>query len=253
MMGEYELLMDLITKRMSVRKFKPDPIPEEYLGKVLEAARWAMSGANSQPWEFVVVRDPEVKKELYGAYIDINTRYMFWMEQQRPIELRHPSYQVPGDAQEQLRTVLGREGWANAPALIVVLGDGRKQWGTVMGAHTFGRGMTHLTDGLSNASQNIQLAAASLGLGSQWVTIHIQEPFKKILGVPDLHYIHVIIPLGYPAVERRPGYRREISTMVHYDRYNMDKYLPDDKFIDFIKELRQGTKPKYKSSYGEKK
>jgi nitroreductase len=55
---DYELLYDIIRRRSSIRKLKPDPIPVEYIDKILEAGRWAMSGANSQPWEYFVVKDP---------------------------------------------------------------------------------------------------------------------------------------------------------------------------------------------------
>src|SRR5215470_4981040 len=82
-MGEknatYKMLLDLVKTRMSVRKFRPDPIPEDTINKILEVARWAMSGANSQPWEFVVVTDPKIKKELRDAYSEYNTDFIFWM------------------------------------------------------------------------------------------------------------------------------------------------------------------------------
>ena len=54
---DYDHLYDILAKRMSIRRLKPDPIPDDYVHKILEAGRWAMSGANSQPWEFVVVKD----------------------------------------------------------------------------------------------------------------------------------------------------------------------------------------------------
>ena len=82
----------LVKTRMSVRKFRPDPIPEDTINKILEVA-WAMSGANSQPWEFVVVTDPD-QKTTCDAYSEHNTDLIFWMEQQREYSLRHPSYQV---------------------------------------------------------------------------------------------------------------------------------------------------------------
>lgn len=248
--NEYQSLLNLLKARTSVRRFKPDPIPEGHINKVLETGRWAMSGANSQPWEFIVVRDPSIKAELYKAYIEINSEFIFWMEQQRLPELRHPSYQIPGTVEEQYRAIRSRQGWKTAPSLIVVLGDGRKQWGTVLGAHTFGIGMTHLTDGLANACQIMHLAAAALGLGSQWVTIHVQEPFKQILGVPATFILYAIIPLGYPAAEKKTGHRRELSSLVHYDRYDMNKYLPDAKVVDYLYQLRQSTRPKYAASYG---
>ena len=53
---------DFIRNRRSVRRFKQDPIPDEYVEKILDAGRWAMSGANAQPWEFIVVKDRETKE-----------------------------------------------------------------------------------------------------------------------------------------------------------------------------------------------
>ena len=61
---EYEQFRELFTRRMSMRDLRPDPVPDTYIDKILEAGRWAMSGANSQPWEFIVVRDPQVKQAL---------------------------------------------------------------------------------------------------------------------------------------------------------------------------------------------
>jgi len=245
---EWRVLHDLITTRMSVRRFKTDPIPDDAVEKILEVARWAMSGANSQPWEFIVVKDPAIKRRLRDAYSEYNTDYIFWMEQQREHNLRHPSYQVKGDPQEQLKLNKSKANWHLAPALIVVLGDGRRQWGTVMGAHTFGRDQSHLTDGLANASFLIHLAAASLGLVSEWVSIHIQEPFKRILGVPDLLTLYLIIPIGLPDVEPRPGVRRPLEEIVHYDHYDMSKYMSNEESLRYLYRLRETTLTKYSSS-----
>lgn len=245
---EWRLLHDLVTTRMSVRKFRPDPIPDEAIDKILEVARWAMSGANSQPWEFIIVKDPGIKRELRDAYAENNVDYIFWMEQQREHDLRHPSYQVKGDPREQLAFNKNKSNWHLAPALIVILGDGRRQWGTVMGAHTFGRDQSHLTDGLANVSFLIHLAAASLGLASEWVSIHVQEPFKRILGVPDLLTFYLIIPIGYPAVGPRPGVRRPLEEIVHRDRYDMSKYLSNEESLRYLYRLREATLSKYASS-----
>src|SRR5262245_51967536 len=133
--AEYEQFRELFTRRMSIRDLKPDPVPEPFIEKILEAGRWAMSGANSQPWEFIVVRDPQVKQELVNAYVNVNSEFIFWMEQMRQTELRHPAFQVQGDPAEQWDKIRTRHtAWGKAPLLIVILGDGRRQWGTVMGA-----------------------------------------------------------------------------------------------------------------------
>lgn len=61
---EFDEFLKLLRKRRSVRMFKPDPVPDEYVEKILEAGRWAMSGANAQPWEFIVVRKHGLKEKL---------------------------------------------------------------------------------------------------------------------------------------------------------------------------------------------
>src|SRR5262249_44118104 len=136
--GDYDTLLELVRNRVSVRKLKPDPIPDEYVEKILEIGRWAMSGANGQPWEFVVVKDPKIKQELFRVYIEENTDFIYWMEQQRDFKLRHPAYQMT--AEESVEKQRKGEGWSRAPVLIVILGDGRRQWATVQGAPPVGPG-----------------------------------------------------------------------------------------------------------------
>ena len=60
----YDSFLELAKNRRSIRRFKPDPIPDEYVDKIIEAARWAPSGFNSQPWEFVVIKDKKLKDEV---------------------------------------------------------------------------------------------------------------------------------------------------------------------------------------------
>ena len=66
---EYESLLELVKQRRSIHRFKTDPIPDEYVEKILEVARWAPSGMNMQPWEFVVVKEPELRAQIV-KYID---------------------------------------------------------------------------------------------------------------------------------------------------------------------------------------
>src|SRR5258705_11508210 len=132
----YDLLYDIIRRRASVRKLKPDPIPEEYIGKILEAGRWAMSGANSQPWEYIVVKDPKVKKDLFRCYSEDNTDFIYWMEQQRVFELRHPAYQMTADEAVERQRRGG--GWWAGPGARGGGGDGPGQRGAAREGHTIG-------------------------------------------------------------------------------------------------------------------
>ena len=58
---DYDSLLDLVKVRRSIRRFKPDPIPDGHIDKIIEVARWAPSGFNQQPWEFVVIKDKKLK------------------------------------------------------------------------------------------------------------------------------------------------------------------------------------------------
>src|SRR3954453_15151474 len=175
-----------------------------------------------------------------------NMDFIYWMEKQRRLDLRHPAFQVKdvSDPHKELSIIQNKQNWWEAPVHIVVLGDGRRQWGTVQGAHTFGRGQTHLWDSLANCSQLIHLAAASLGLGAQWVTIHIPEAFTKVLDTPSLLTFYLIIPLGWPAVGRRPGWRREPNGMVHHGGYDRSLYMTDEDASNSLRQLRGAPLPK---------
>src|SRR5690348_3381702 len=77
--ARYEKLIDVIRSRMTNRAFAPCDIPLEHFKMILEAARHAPSGANSQPWHYVVVRDPAVKQTIGQCFLE---------EEQRRVKLR---------------------------------------------------------------------------------------------------------------------------------------------------------------------
>lgn len=68
----YDSLLELFKNRRSTRKFKPEPLPDEYIEKIIEAARWAPSAANSQPWEFIVVKKPELRTRIIELLEEVN-------------------------------------------------------------------------------------------------------------------------------------------------------------------------------------
>jgi len=237
---KYDDFMKLLKYRRSIRKFKPDPIPDEYVTKILDAAHYAMSGANSQPWEFIVVKDPKVKEMVYKAYLEAH-EYVYHIEQQRIQEYRLPAFDVTSSEKDKTVEMLG--GWKDAPVYIAVLQDRRKQWGSVLLANQNGR-VLPLTMG--HCSAVIHLAAASLGLGSQRVDFGIQQPFREILGYPEPLELDVIIPIGYRAYEPGPPHRLPLDELVHYDRYDMRKYMRHEDFLQHLKRIRMLGKPGYR-------
>ena len=57
-------ILDVLSSRKSIRRYLPDPVPDDLIDKILEAGRWAPTGENYQPWRFIVIRDPETKNKI---------------------------------------------------------------------------------------------------------------------------------------------------------------------------------------------
>lgn len=244
---KYEDFLALLKYRRSIRSFKPDPIPEDYVTKVLDAARFAMSGANSQPWEFIVVRDPEIKRKVFAAY-QAGWEHTWSIEQQRIPEYRHPAFNVPAEEKDKARAMIGS--WGEAPVYLVVLFDPRKQYGTV----EIGRMILNKTlfSSTGHLGMVIHLAAASLGLGSQRVDVGQQMAFREILGYPEPLEIDSIVPIGYRPYEPGPPQRWPLKEMVHFDKYDMKKYLKPEDFMKYLGRIRKLARPGYRIVVGEK-
>ena len=224
--------LELARRRRSIRRFKPDPIPDEDIKKILEAARWAMSGANAQPWEFVIIKDQETKERMVEAlsyYREMNSV----VEQIRVQELRHPGHRT-GTPE-----IAWGNAWGNAPVIIAVLGDVR----TMQASSLVFRFFEHHTvdQNLANATHMMHLAAATLGLGARWVALTqpMGEALKPILGVPPVIRVFTLIPIGYPAYQPTSMYRRVLSELVHYEKYDMSRFREQKDIQEYIKHLRQ--------------
>jgi 5,6-dimethylbenzimidazole synthase len=226
----------LVKTRRSRRKYKPDPIPDESIRRILDTARYAMSGANAQPWEFIVVKDPKVKLAMAEIFLKTRDEH-YYLEQMRAPDL------IPGALKNFPK---GLPAFKDAPALIVVLGDRRTFIGSVIAGSYIGNGGSidaTFQKGMGNVTMLIQLAAASMGLGSQWITVidNYAIELRPLLGVPSCMQIHHIVPIGYPADTLKPSYRRSLDEIIHFDKYDMSKFRSGDKIVDFIRNLRENT------------
>ena len=112
---DYEGLLELVKKRRSTYGYKPDTVPDELIDKVFEAARWAPSGANSQPWEFVVVKRKELRERIVEFFKE-QGEISYHVEQTRARDRRFPKY---------LKPPKGTPGFAVAPVYIIACGDPR--------------------------------------------------------------------------------------------------------------------------------
>src|SRR3989304_1792587 len=155
---DYNGFIQLVIKRRSIRNFKPEPIPDDYVEKIIEAARFAPSGANSQPWEFVVVKEKELKDKIVDI-VKEGSNSSFKIGQTRPPEERHPA---------DNRTV-GATGFKDAPVFIILFGDRRLMDTFPLSAY-LNNGEEILVSSLASTFLYMNLAATSLGLASQWVS-----------------------------------------------------------------------------------
>ncbi len=186
-----------------------------------------MSGANSQPWEFIVIRNKETISRMADTFLHY-AKMQSIVEMTRVPEFRHPTGgKTPTD-------VL----WRYAPLIIAVLGDMRvMQISTISQrlyeSHTFDQNM-------ANTVLMIHLAAAALDLGAQWVSLDPprQEALKPILGIPPEIRLFSLVPLGHPAHQPK-GHRRELGELVHHEKYDLSRLRSQEAIQEFVKYLRQ--------------
>ena len=194
-------LFETIYAQRAIRHLKPDPIPDDVLEQVLAAALRAPSGGNSQPWAFVVVRDPELKRQLAVWYKD------FWDNVYSKRTDRHGT-RVFRSAEHLVHH------FAEAPVVVVPCIRGSK-----------GGAGDKLTTGASiyPAVQNMMLAAVGLGIGTVITTFlqNHEDEVKALLGIPDGYQTACAVPMGYPSGEEAFGGARRLplSEVVHHDRW----------------------------------
>ncbi len=234
---------EVVRRRRSIRRFKPDPVPDEYIEKILEAGRWACSGANAQPWEFIVVKDKETKDKIADFYM-VHLKHTWDIEKTRIRELRHPRF-VDGPP-----TPSEGVGFKDAPVFIIVCGDPRTVQASVLITHFLpneGGPMAHLLKNMGNVTQIMLLAATALGLGSRWVSVNVttEARLKVLLDVPEELSVPTIVPIGYPAYEPPSSYRRDLKEIIHFEKYDQSKYRSGDDIYNFLLTLRQRTKAAY--------
>jgi len=196
-------LLDGINSLRSVRKFKPDPVPEDKIRIILESASKAASGSNTQPWEFVVVRDANVKTRLKEPMLRT------WLERLAGSSGMSPRMRdVYDEATEMLRNT------EKVPVIIYCCVDLTR----------VGKSEEVKYASIYPAVQNLMLAAHALGLAT-CLTVHGSTPtrgepeVKKTLGIPGHVKLACLVYLGYPAVQLGSPKRKPIEKFVHYDRW----------------------------------
>jgi nitroreductase len=186
--------LEAINNRRSVRKYKTDSVDDKTLETILEAARLAPSWSNTQCWKFIIVRDSELKAQLADT-IQIN-----------PLMGRNPAVKA----------------FTIAPVVIVACAE-KGVSGLFNGKTATDKGEWWFLFDVALAMENLVLAATSLGLGTVHVALFDASKVAAILGVPDGYHVVEMTPLGYPEYQPEPRPRKNLSEIVFYEKFGLEK------------------------------
>jgi nitroreductase len=195
---------DAIEKRRSIRKFKGDPVPDEHITALIEAARLAPSGSNTQPWRFKIVSDDETKAKLVVA------AYHQSFVAQAPVVLvccadLHGYFEgITARSQD-----FGKEG-ALEETMVRLLRERAEQLKT-MNVQDLAPGIAF---NVAIAVEHIVLRALDFGLGSCWVRMIDEQKIKDIFGWGNSMHVVALLPLGYPDEDPAPRKRRTIEEII---------------------------------------
>ena len=225
----YNALMDVIQSRMTNRAFVQNyTVPREHFEMILEAARHGPSGANAQPWHYIIVNDSTVREALTKCFLD---------EQQHRAKLRM-GFPTPNYS-----------GVKTAPGLIVVCCDYR-----------FVRAFPVLLDGsaedklyqqnaerillqsVAASTMSAHLAAAALGYAVWWITAvgqeDIQTRIKPLLGVPQDLSIIDIMCFGPPLKPSYKRWKKTLDQIMNWERLNPANYMTIEQIDEWIENTR---------------
>lgn len=233
------LLFDIMYTCRAMRRLRPDPIPEELLLQLVDAALHGPSGSNAQNWRFLIVRDGEQKRKMQALW---RRTWSFYQNTLAKAELR-PN-EKPQDRLKGASTgTYMVEHIHETPALICVCVAKDDALAKVLASpatlreavRSFGVGgairlavggarMRGLVDGSTAypAVQNLLLAARALGLGAVLTTPQFFVPgeFEAVLGIPSTVTLAAVIPVGYPLGKFGPVNRPDPRRVVSWDRYS---------------------------------
>jgi nitroreductase len=230
-------ILEVMATMRAMRRLKPDPVPDELLKQLVEAATWAPSGGNVQAFSFVVVTDRDQMARLAELWRVVCDFYLASFATVTPDHMSHERYDRLKDAVR-----FQRDHFHETPAVIVACYELsawaarlRRQWRRFADsirklgprrAATLAAGLPAFGARSEAASvypgvQNLLLTARTLGLAATLTTWHLAlEPeFKAVLGIPRSVKTFAVVPVGWPRGNFGPVVRRPAAEVIHRDRW----------------------------------
>lgn len=214
-MGEIGLFEAMRTTR-AVRRLRSDPVPDEVLRRVIEAATWAPSGGNRQPWRIIAVRDGEKKRRLRDLYVDTWKPYA--RGQRQALEQLAPEARTRGERALRAADHLA-EHLHEAPVILVFCFNPH-----LLAITDLNLGRPSVVGGASiyPAVQNLLLACRAEGLGCTLTTLlcMFEAEIRPLLEIPEPWATCAFVPVGYPSgTGHGPVSRKGVEEMSYADRW----------------------------------
>lgn len=178
-------MLECVVKRRSVRKFQDRDVEDEKILQMIESARLAPSGHNTQPWRFIVVRSPKTKEALAAA-----SHRQAWM--------------------------------TAAPVLIVCVADVRcriDKGDLVVEEESPQFGVKQVIRDTAIAVEHLVLEAENLGLATCWVAWFDQADIRPILGIPADKFVVAVLPVGYGAESPAARPRKSVDEVLMFEAW----------------------------------
>ena len=196
-------LFEAIYTTRALRRLRPDPVPEELLFQLLDAAIRAPSGQNAQDWRFLLITEPQIKQRMQAWAEEGWARY-------QPRYAENPALmdELPRTQRLSLKAVKHVvHHLSEAPVVVAVCG--------LRGRHSTPGGSTF------PAVQNLLLAARALGLGASIFNLPLAraQELMEALGMPENNQIYCLIPLGYPQDKQGPVRRKPVKAVSYWNRW----------------------------------
>ena len=212
-----EATMKVIQDRRSIREWTAEPVSEEDIALIMEAGRQAPSGENAQPWRFIIVKDPAMRKKMAGlagggSGRRFTAEYVTHQMQERFAGLKDEAKKKA--AFEKLTSGQVSAFCENAPLVIMVCGK-KDVW--------------DMPFDTSAAIENMLLMITALGLGACWVIapcfdVRDEERTKELLGVPEGFKAVSLISIGHMTRPHRQRPRIPISQLVYSEKWGEPYY-----------------------------
>lgn len=212
-----EATMKVIQDRRSIREWTAEPVSEEDIALIMEAGRQAPSGENAQPWRFIIVKDPAMRKKMAGlagggSGRRFTAEYVTHQMQERFAGLKDEAKKKA--AFEKLTSGQVSAFCENAPLVIMVCGK-KDVW--------------DMPFDTSAAIENMLLMITALGLGACWVIapcfdVRDEERTKELLGVPEGFKAVSLISIGHMTRPHRQRPRIPINQLVYSEKWGEPYY-----------------------------